>query len=115
MASTSTLCAPATPDARGEDEERHAGHADRLRLGDFGAHRFDVVALGEQFLHQFAVHAAFARDLDEQGAVADVAALVEIELEQALDDLVLRAGGEGPADQPMRVERVGRAGDRSKW
>ena len=40
------------------------------------------------------------------GAVADIAPLVEIGAEQAVDDLVLRAGRSGPADQPMRVERV---------
>src|SRR5208337_1533391 len=35
-------------DAAGENEERHAGDADRLRLGDLAAHRVGVRALGEQ-------------------------------------------------------------------
>ena len=43
--------------------------------------------------------------------VADVGAFEEVALEQALDDRVLHVGAVGPADQAMRVDRIGRAGD----
>ena len=109
--STSALLRAGNAETLGEDEERHAGHAEPLRLGDFRAHFFFVGAVGEQLFDDLAIHAAFVRRLDQQRAIADVAALFEIELEQPVDDFVLRAGQERPADQPMRVERIGRARD----
>ena len=53
---------------------------------------------------------ALARRFDQHRMVADIAALLEIELEQALRQPVLhvRAGGSRPADDAVRVERVGR-------
>ena len=98
-------------EALGEDEEGHAGDAEALGFSDLGAHGVFVGAFLEELGDDRLVEPAFARGVDEKLAVADVAPLLEIELEQAVDDLVLRAGGKGPADQPMRVQRVGRALD----
>jgi hypothetical protein len=53
----------------------------------------------------------FARDLDQHAPVADVASLDKIGLEQSIGDFGLHAGRRRPADEPMGVERVGRALD----
>ena len=57
------------------------------------------------------IEPGFARDRGEDRAVADVAALDEIGLEQGLLHRVLHARLAGPVDHAMRIERVDRAGD----
>ncbi len=47
--------------------------------------------------HELGVKAAFAGDLDQNAAVADVASLDEIGLEQPIDDFCLYAGRARPS------------------
>ncbi len=64
---------PRHPEASGEDEERHARDADRLRLSDLVPDRLDIRALLEQACDALRLEAAFGGDVEERGAVADVA------------------------------------------
>ena len=76
-------------EAAGENEERHAADPDRLRLRDLLAHEVGVRAFRQELFDQPGVETAFAGDIDQDVAVADVASLDEIGLEQAVDDLSL--------------------------
>ena len=93
-----------------DQEARHAAHAHALGRGDLGGDRLDVGVGRQQRLDHRCVHAAFARRLDQHRMVAEIGAFLEIELEQPPGQAVLhvRAGGSRPADDAVRVERVGR-------
>ena len=58
------------------------------------------------------VQADGCADLGQNRAVADVAAIAEVSLEESLHHIVLMSQLGGIADQAMRIDRVGRAGDR---
>ena len=90
-----------------ENEERHAAHPHRLGLFDLLAHQVGVPAVGEGFFHLIGVEPAFPGDFDQHLAVADVAPLDEIGLEQAIDDFPLSADRSCPANETVCVKRVG--------
>jgi hypothetical protein len=77
--------------AAGEDEERHAGHPDRLRLGDLALDRILVRILVEELLDKGGVEPALPRNIEQHSPVADVASFDEIGAEEPVDHLALRA------------------------
>ena len=73
-------------------------HPHRLGLLDFLAHQVGVSAIGEPLFDLTGVEAAIAGDFDQHAAVADVATLDEIGLEQPIGDFGLDAGFARPSE-----------------
>src|SRR5512136_3011105 len=82
----------------------------------FGGNRFlldlgDILVSGEGFADVLSVQTNIGGSLHQHGVVGQVGALGEIEIHQPLFHLGRLADASRPADQPMRVERVGLPAD----
>tara|TARA_B100000029_G_scaffold504502_1_gene583482 strand:- start:431 stop:1069 length:639 start_codon:yes stop_codon:yes gene_type:complete len=98
----------------GENEARNGIDAHGACGFILFSHQLDVLAAFEQIRDQIRIHTHVPRDIDQLLLAADVRALGEIALEQALDDNILKAGGTGPPDQAMGINGIRRPANRGK-
>lgn len=88
-------------------ETRHLADAGVTNIGHFLFQELDICALCEKGFDGGWIKARFRCERDEYGTIADIEALEEKGLKQALDDLCLNAETIGKADQPVSKECVG--------
>src|SRR5690606_3598490 len=92
-----------------EYEERNTIDAHLAGGFDLGKHGIRVGIRSKQAGDDLAVEARLFGDVEKDGMVSDIAALLEIGLEQGAHDLVLNlaALGRRPQDQAVGVKRIG--------
>ena len=90
----------------GEYESRYAADAALPRMGVAGANVLDIgIALEQPFGH-CAVKADAVCNVEEDRAVADILAVLEIGFEEPRNGRGLSSFKAGPVDQPMCVDGV---------
>ena len=94
-----------------EDKAGHAGYAHAARGFALLAHLLRPLGAGQEAPHLVLFEAPVHPGSLENGAVADILALLKVAAEESLHDLILRAALPGKLDQPVRIHGIRRARD----